>query len=184
MRLLRFATFIFFIGAQAIHADVNMVEKDKGLYYEVHRNENGLYSIRYAHGEFIGRIGGLGQPVQIRGRNDGKTVIDCTDIRPSSKAGSLLKDAVAKGLVHKDAFVLCFEFDINVVDELLMVFSGGKYTFYRLDLLWLVKQSKADGRFVDKSGAEQDGADEPATAVESKAKGKKKTKPESEGRSQ
>ncbi len=63
----------------------------------------------------------------------------------------------------------------------LLAFNDGEYSFSRIENHDLVKQVVT---IREPNKAQQDGADQPATAPESKSEGKDKPKPESEGRSQ
>ena len=63
----------------------------------------------------------------------------------------------------------------------LLAFNDGKYSFARIENHDLIKKEVTIRK---PNKAQQDGADQPATALESKPEGKEKPKPESEGRSQ
>ena len=92
-------------------------------------------------------------------------LVDCT------KADSIGAQEMKRGGVHTQS-----------VPALSMIHRDGMVTYAKLDLTSKKTLKRTVAAIIRK--AEQVDADQPATAVELKSEGRKKVKPESEGRSQ
>jgi hypothetical protein len=99
-------------------------------------------------------------------------------------AKSVLKDAYKAGMINDRDRLITFVVDVAVVDKLTMEhgFMAGDGmptgTTYVTDLIWLIKESKLEGRFKDRSkNAISNGTDKPAIDSAGKTEGHKNPKP-------
>ena len=137
--------------SHTIFADVNAIQKNRGKYYEVHRNEDGSYTYFF--------IPHFDTAVSVSGLKLDKAVLGFFGIQGSKTRAGILKKALESGKIHAEDPVVMFTVDTSTVDQLFLRYSqlakdgkgrpmpGG--SIYHTDLLWLINEAKRSGRYVE-----------------------------------
>jgi len=157
--------------------EVVEVKNNKGTYYEIHRLQDGSHAFYY--------VPTYDAQVTIYGSREKRTILGFNNLQ--GKIGSaklLLKDAHKAGLINDQDRLITFVVDVAIVDKLTMEhgFMAGDGmptgTTYVTDLIWLINESKVEGRYKDQSkNSNSNGADKSTIDAAGKTEGGKNPKP-------